>query len=180
MFPPRPNHMTTKLCNKCQQTKLFCEFPKGRDSNGLYYICKSCITMRTQLRYRTMDKLQRWVDHTLIDVRGRAKRSDIAFDLTKDDFYQMYNEQQGKCAYCTIEFNLNNSRYARRDSPSTDRLVPTVGYVKRNVVLCCHRCNAIKQDTTPQELMNIALAVASLFEQKGITTGHQSCPSQTV
>lgn len=172
--------MTTKLCRKCELSKPYAEFPKGRDANGLYYICKSCSIARSQLRYRTMDKLQRWVDHTVSDVRGRAKRKNITFDLTKDTLYQLFQQQHGNCAYCNIVFELTNTKHARRTSPSIDRLVPSEGYTERNVVLCCHRCNAIKQDATPTELQTLTTAVVTLFRQRGFTTVDQSTPSQTV
>lgn len=171
--------MTTKTCRKCSESKPYADFPKGKDANGLYYICKSCTVARTQLRYQTMDKLNRWVDHTLSDVRLRAARKGVAFDLTKDTFHKMYHDQQGKCRYCGVEFCLTNTKHARRDSPSTDRIVPAEGYVCNNVVLCCHRCNAIKQDATPEELQTIATAVASLFFERGLTTITGSIPSRT-
>lgn len=172
--------MTVKHCSKCELAKPYADFPKGRDSNGLYYICKSCLTARTQQRYKTMDKLQRWVDHTLSDVKSRSKRNEIAFSLTKETLYQLFNDQQGKCAYCDMDFVLTNTKHAKHGSPSIDRLVPSQGYTERNVALCCHRCNAIKQDATPTELQTLATAVLSLFRQRGLTTVDQSTPSQTV
>lgn len=173
-----PSIMSTKICRKCEISKPYAEFPKGRDSNGLYYICKCCATTRSQIRYRTMDKLQRWVDHTASDIKGRAKRKNIAYDLSNTLLREMYNEQHGKCAYCSNDFVLTNTKYARLGSPSVDRIVPTEGYTPKNVILCCHRCNAMKNDATPQELQTLANAVMNLFEQRGLTTVSQSDLSQ--
>jgi hypothetical protein len=41
-------------------------------------------------------------------------------------------------------------------SPSLDRKIPSLGYVKGNVWVISHRANTIKNDATREELMEIA------------------------
>ena len=41
-------------------------------------------------------------------------------------------------------------------SPSLDRIIPSKGYKKGNVVWISTRANAIKQDATPEEVMKVA------------------------
>lgn len=42
------------------------------------------------------------------------------------------------------------------NSPSVDRFVPSMGYVIGNVHLICWRCNNLKRDATPEELLGVA------------------------
>ena len=155
--------MGTKKCNKCEHNKPFSEFPKGKDANGLYYICKSCLLERNQRHYRQKDPLTRWIDATASDVKGRAKRKGIIFTLTKELLRSMYTNQHGKCVYCTNEFDLNGTQHDHKRSPSIDRLIPEQGYVESNVVLCCHRCNTIKNDATLDELRLLTETLSALL-----------------
>lgn len=155
--------MCTKKCNECDQDKPFSEFSKGRDANGLYYICKQCQTERSQQRYRLKDPLTRWVDTTTADVRGRAKRRGIKYTLTKEFLRSLYTNQHSKCVYCTNEFDLNGTQHDHKRSPSVDRLIPEHGYVEDNIVLCCHRCNTIKNDATLEELRLLTESLATLL-----------------
>lgn len=155
--------MSTKKCNKCQQDKPYSEFPKGKDANGLYYICKQCTSERTQRLYRQKDPLTRWVDATFADCKGRAKRNGILFMLHKDVLRTLYTNQHGRCVYCTNEFDMNGTRYDHKRSPSVDRLIPEHGYAEDNVVLSCHRCNTIKNDATLEELRLLTETLATLL-----------------
>lgn len=155
--------MCTKKCNKCEQDKPFSDFPNGKDANGLYYICKQCKTEQSQQRYRQKDPLTRWVDVTVADTQGRAKRRGIKFTLTKEFLRSLYAHQYGNCVYCTKEFDLNGTQHDHRRSPSIDRLIPEHGYVEDNVVLSCHRCNAIKNDATLEELQLLTESLATLL-----------------
>ena len=153
----------TKICNKCKHDKPFADFPKGRDANGLYYICNQCVNERNQLLYRSKDPLTRWVDTTTNDIRSRAKRNSIPFALTKAMLRLMFTDQCGVCVYCGCKFDMNGTRHDHRASPSVDRLDPTLGYTTDNVVLCCHRCNAIKNDATLLELRTITESLSVLL-----------------
>lgn len=170
--------MQTKKCNLCSRDKEFSEFGRGRDANGLYYVCKQCASLSSQKRYKAKDKLQRWLDTTHSDVKGRAGRKGVAFSLSKEFMHDMFLSQEGKCAYCAALLDLNATRYARRLSPSLDRLVPSFGYTESNLAICCHRCNAIKQDASPEELLTIATAVIAMFNSRGITTTSAEDPFQ--
>lgn len=163
--------MITKICRKCNKKKKASEFPKGRDANGLYYICKPCkVDNNTQL-YRSKDPLTRWVDVSYCDIKGRAKRNELSFSLTKDFLREKFTFQNGKCIYCDNEFDMNGTQTDKRKSPSVDRVIPTKGYVLSNVVLCCYRCNAIKQDASLSELTKLVEVL------KRITTTDQNSPS---
>ena len=64
----------------------------------------------------------------------------------------------------TLNYNGNNeSGWVRDDlSPSIDRIDSSKGYVKDNIQVISWRANRIKNDSTPEELMKIALYMQNL------------------
>ena len=144
--------MITKVCRKCNVEKEASEFPKGRDANGLYYHCKKCKSEYSQALYRSRDPLTRWVNATHSDIKGRSKRKGLDFGLTKELLLGLMKSQHNTCVYCDSEFDMNGTQTDHRKSPSVDRLIPEQGYIESNVVLCCSRCNTIKNDASLKEL----------------------------
>ena len=81
----------------------------------------------------------------LYSARESAKRQDIPFDLTADDIII-----PKRCPVLGLE--LQRSSGARTySSPSLDRLVPALGYVKGNVQVISWRANKLKGEGTAEE-----------------------------
>ena len=97
----------------------------------------------------------------LNSVRGRAKKSNIPFDLDAEYLQSIWT---GVCpAFGT---DLRPPTYGSHHDPyitaSLDKNVPSLGYVKGNVTWVSKKANTIKNDATPEELMEVALWVKSL------------------
>ena len=81
--------------------------------------------------------------------RMYAKRRGIPFDLEQSDF-----EIPDKCPIFGMP--LERGIGSRHDaSPSIDRIVPQLGYVRGNVVVISWRANRLKQDATIDEMKSI-------------------------
>jgi hypothetical protein len=85
------------------------------------------------------------------EVRFRAKRLGIAFDLTYE-YLQSIWPQNGKCPILGIDLKNNSGRGTRDSSPSIDRIDCTKGYVQGNVQVISQRANRIKNNATLEEL----------------------------
>ena len=88
-------------------------------------------------------------------ARGRSRKNKTPIDL---DFISKPNimewlKHQSRCELCNIEFSIGykGKSGGRSNSPSLDRLIPSLGYVPGNVSLICFRCNAKKSDATFEE-----------------------------
>lgn len=156
--------MITKICRRCNIEKTADLFPRGRDSNGLYYICKECSLKRSQAHYKNKDPVTRWVDVTFSDVKSRAKRNDLVFSLSKNNLREKLTNQQNICVYCEQTFNFHGTQIDHRSSPSLDRIFSDKGYTNSNVVICCYRCNTIKNDATLIELERLVNNLAKIVE----------------
>ena len=78
--------------------------------------------------------------------KKRAKERGLPFDLTIEDL-----EVPEKCPILGLELKVGSDS-SREISPSLDRIVPELGYVKDNVRVISHRANRIKSDATLEEL----------------------------
>lgn len=90
--------------------------------------------------------------------RKAAKAQDIPFNLEPGDIVVP--------THCpALGFPLTITEGGRTDSsPSVDRIIPKLGYVKGNIVVVSWRANRIKNDSTPAELARLAVFYTSLLD----------------
>jgi hypothetical protein len=90
----------------------------------------------------------------LSHARDRARASNVPFDITvKDIVIPEF------CPVLGIRLERGKKR-ATFASPTLDRKIPTLGYVKGNVTVMSNRANTVKSDASAEELMKVALWVA--------------------
>ena len=89
----------------------------------------------------------------IASAKARAKKRGIPFNITVEDIVI-----PDVCPVLGIELEFNRGgRGASRDtSPSLDKVVPALGYVKGNVLIVSNRANRIKSDATVPELEAVA------------------------
>ena len=110
-----------------------------------------------------LSQQQRWtnVDPNLAPLKSlygnykrRAEKKGKGFNLTLDEFSILIKDS---CHYCGIEPNqIHSGAASHRGSiiyNGIDRIDSKEGYVKDNVVTCCKRCNAAKNDMTYTEFV---------------------------
>lgn len=93
--------------------------------------------------------------HLLSHARRRARAKGIPFNLTLADIHiPKY------CPALGIELRVNEGVVAA-NSPSLDRIIPALGYVRGNVIVVSHLANAVKSYATVEQL----LLVAAFYQQ---------------
>ncbi len=95
----------------------------------------------------------------LSDAKVRASKRGLEFNLELEDIVV-----PDVCPYLGITLNTDNN-CKRDNSPTLDRIVPELGYVKGNVEVISERANRIKNDATPGELETIAKRYKELKER---------------
>jgi hypothetical protein len=83
-------------------------------------------------------------------VRSRARRGGLPFNLTIEDIVI-----PTVCPVLGITLS-RGSGYRSGCSPSIDRINPSLGYVKGNIIVVSMRANEIKRDSTWPEIMKVA------------------------
>ena len=91
-------------------------------------------------------------------ARSRASKRGLPFNLTVEDF-----QIPERCPALGIEITLDGDRDS---SPSLDRVVPPMGYVRGNVIVLSTRANRIKNDATAHELKSIAEFLENLISKE--------------
>ena len=93
-------------------------------------------------------------------AKGRAKRAGLEFNIDITDIII----PEFCPVFSSIALCKTNAK-SFHNSPSLDRLIPSLGYVKGNVRVISHKANAMKQNATWQEIMKLAEWVKSEVER---------------
>jgi len=84
-----------------------------------------------------------------LTARARAKKFEIPFDIVVDDIVI-----PKFCPALWIELRYNDKHHGD-DSPSLDRIVPALGYVRGNIAVISIRANRIKTDAKIEEIEKV-------------------------
>lgn len=176
-----------KICLGCNEPKPISELVKNKAAkDGFRNLCLACNRARN-LVSRRKRIIRQGRDITIVEARSkhrwkneeirkalgraagrkiiqmhlsakrRAKERGIEFDITPSDLLDLYTPE---CPIFKTKLNWEHrGSGAAHDSPSLDRKVPSLGYIKGNVWIISYRANTIKNDATPEELLALANAM---------------------
>lgn len=141
-----------QICNGCKE-------PKEKYYAG-NRVCVDCFRERRYAHRRANPKLR-----MLSCAKMRAKEQSVPFNLTVPDF-----EIPGLCPILGIKLELNRGRGGFKDSsPSLDKIIPSKGYVKGNVVVISYRANRLKGDATVEEIESLVEWLKSVLTPESLT-----------
>ena len=80
--------------------------------------------------------------------RARAKEKSLAFDIDTDYIVSIWT---GICPVFKTELDINAKR-GQKGHAQLDKVDPTLGYIRGNVVWLSERANRIKDDATIEDL----------------------------
>jgi hypothetical protein len=165
--------VTSKVCSKCKVDKLAEEYePRPERPCGIRSDCKKCRSKRVSIRYarrRAEEPVALWRQNAYARAKERAKKNYLDFDLLKSDVVKALEEYDHRCAYCGVALDFQSSMEDRWASASIDRVIPSLGYTANNIVVSCYRCNATKNNVSPEELVTLAEAVTRIARNRGIS-----------
>jgi hypothetical protein len=95
----------------------------------------------------------------LWDAKRRSKIEKVPFDLRKEDFFVPQF-----CPILGIPMYIGDGK-ASENSPSLDKIIPSLGYIKSNVAVISSRANRLKSDASLAEL---ELIVAYLKQNQNL------------
>lgn len=113
-----------KICSKCKQNKFISDFYKDKHKkSGITSACKTCRSKA----YNT------WERKNKQKIKQYSRKSNLKkwYDLTIDDWQQMFEKQQGCCAIC-----------GKHQSDESMRLHVDHNHITKQVrKLLCSNCN---------------------------------------
>lgn len=100
-------------------------------------------------RRKKEERVYKWEARTITHLKSKAKKSGIPFNIDVSDIIM-----PEFCPVLGIKLEVS-AGYHKAGSPSVDRIIPELGYVKGNVVVISWRANHLKNNASIEELQNI-------------------------
>ena len=165
-----------KICNKCNVEKPLEDFHTCKaNKDGKYNTCKACkhsydLEYRKKIgnKYYSKEKAKNKyrknpIGSLLNSIRHRSNKNNIPFNLEREDiiipefcpileipiFMKPYKE--GTFSFCP-------------NSPSVDRIIPSLGYVKGNIQVISMKANIMKSNATLEELITFSKNILKLYD----------------
>jgi hypothetical protein len=98
-------------------------------------------------------------------TKSRAKRRGIPFDITAEDILELIGD--GVCPVLGIPYDLTLHK-VNDASASLDKFVPALGYVKGNCFVMSMLANAIKRNTSSEQVLKVGHWMEQQEKKKGI------------
>lgn len=101
-------------CTKCEKEKEESEFRSRTSSKtGYQYWCKQCENEANKARYTSKPKKEKEskeIDKEEIAAKAKGRMLLHRYNLTQEDYYRMYEEQNRQCAICEEELELGGRK----------------------------------------------------------------------
>ena len=165
-----------RYCSECEAALPLTEQNFGihryyRDAYGAVQsvgydsVCKKCMVEKRSKHAERIRSDYKWYCKKLLSqLRHRAKKDAVPFNLTLEDLIHEYEAQDGRCRYTgkVLDFTLKNIRKGmpHRDFPSLDRKIPSRGYVLGNVDWVTYGVNRMKNDFSEEEFISFCHLVS--------------------
>lgn len=139
-------------CVECGNFMPIQSFETSTDGRLLRRKCKNCHNTATVIRRFSNE--ERRIKNKLARLKKSAAEDGLPFNLDYKYMKDLLVRQQNKCFYTDqdIIFWKHAETPRRGLAPSVDKIVPSDGYIKGNVVWCLDRINRMKSDVTLYEM----------------------------
>ena len=167
--------MTDKTCRVCGVTKPLFDFHKDKcKKDGHRSACKPCATDISHKYYNAnVDRIKvkvsvynksyvprrdRYIESRLKYLVTKARnRKNKEFNITLSDLLDLWDEQQGLCAYTKLPLQFEANKF---DLVSLDRIDSSKGYVVGNIQLVCAAVNLMKMAMTEAQFISLCHLVS--------------------
>jgi hypothetical protein len=146
-----------KLCNKCNKELSFNKFRERKDTGWKdinnkfrYSYCRECEKKRFKEAYKK-DPIPQMLSNSKI----RAKAKKLPHNITSDDIREVW-PKDNICPVLKKPFEMGfKSEKTKSMAPSLDKIIPSYGYTKGNIVVISDIVNRLKSDATLEDLKKI-------------------------
>ena len=149
LYRPALNDKTYFTGKPCKRGHI----ANRRHANRSCLKCE-CLSAQQQ-RKKHRGTLQWWAAKRVCNFRATAKKDGFPFALTTADIMACIPSDRC-CPALGLKLDFTHATRAN-NSPSVDRIVPSLGYVPGNIQVISWRANNLKSDCTdPDELQKVA------------------------
>jgi len=117
-------------------------------------------------RRKVRERTARWRNNNYerslcMRLHVRARKLNVPFDLKPSDIIVPQF-----CPVLGIPIERNTGA-VKFNSPSVDRIIPSLGYTSGNIIIVSHKANMIKSNATPDEILQVGEFYKNLEKIRG-------------
>jgi len=141
-----------RVCKVCSEEKPLSNFGNGQNIRLTCSECTNAVKRDQSAVRRRADPMEFAVKERVVNARSRARKEGLAADIEYKDLLPLPTH----CPIFGMELDYHVKRGARRENSATlDRIIPSKGYSKGNVVIVSHKANYLKKDSSLEDLKKI-------------------------
>ena len=164
-YKKREHHFCSRLCaNRFNAAKRATGLTRPEYERQYWSIPENNARRKALSKLAHQVRMQNRGDSAKLTMLNRAKsraiKDSLPFNLTIDDF-----TIPDLCPVLGIPLSFHNKQGGSPYSPSLDKIVPSLGYTKGNVVVISKRANSIKSDASFDEIQKVAAWVKQFSYQ---------------
>jgi hypothetical protein len=145
-----------KPCSRCGELQSYLRKNYAEESLRLKKMCKACanrITENSNAGFYEDIRLS-WFNKVTVGAETRG----LKFELELEDIWNLYVEQDGKCALSGLPIGW--AEVGQNHTASIDRIDSSYGYLKCNIQLVHKDINFMKQQYSNEYFIELATKVA--------------------
>ena len=154
--------MALKTCSRCKVELAATStnfFRHRQTKDGLHSWCKKCCKKGNQ---RSLEKKYSTFEGRITTFLHTCKKSSVKrnqeFNLTRQDFIDMWEKQKGICAYTGMQMSLKPNTL---ESVSVERVNNDIGYTPENTVLVVNAVNKMKSNLKGEDFFKFCKSVTT-------------------
>ena len=132
--------------------------------------CQTCSdhSKKQYIKHKDAYKERSKIDRSASPKRNIARMVSFAKkssggDITTDDIFQMWIEQDGRCALSGVKMTWGGGKL-QPNTLSMDRINPEQGYFVGNIRLVCHAVNMFRGQMNDAALLELAEAICATLK----------------
>ena len=98
-------------------------------------------------------------------AKYESKKRNIIFNISSKDIEELWPEDN-KCPALGVNFTMQGKNGGSNYSPSLDRIVPELGYIKGNLQIVSFLANRIMSSATPDQVIQVGNYFKKITEKK--------------
>ena len=118
------------------------------------------------IRHRELDPVNYWARFALNRSKIRARELGIPHNLTKQHLKDILTP---KCPYCDRHMVLREVAGSLSYVATLDQILPRGGYTVDNIIVCCSRCNTLKDNATLEELQRLVAGLTRVITERQLS-----------
>jgi hypothetical protein len=119
------------------------------------------LTRRSRRKWEHAYRRRKPERHLFNNARARARRDGLEFNIELSDVVV-----PRLCPVLGVPLVVRGGKGTNPNSPTLDRIIPKLGYIKGNVAVISDRANRIKSDATVDEVAAVARWLRKVLKTK--------------